>query len=204
VHGRYYKDCLVKLRIFELVEYARVIYVDADSVPLKSLDHLFTLPFDEPVAAPRADWLPSPCWASHLLVVKPSHDLWNRVEKHFECAAKQRRYDMDIINAEFAGEIATLPDGLVCLNSEWEDVTRPGSLRRGVGCSASVIHFTALGKPWSYRIGRVRRLRPNASPFFYQLWEMWWNARDEIFMHSQTRVRLRHLISKCANQLLEQ
>ncbi len=67
----YFKDCLVKLRIFQL-EYERVLFVDADAIPLKSLDDLLRFSFDGSVAAPRAYWLPQPFWTSALLVVRPS------------------------------------------------------------------------------------------------------------------------------------
>ncbi len=54
----YFRDCLNKLRIFQLIEYDRVKFVDSDAIPLKSLDTLLDLPFDGPVAAPSAYWLP--------------------------------------------------------------------------------------------------------------------------------------------------
>src|SRR5262249_8063857 len=126
VHGWYFRDCLVKLRIFELSDYDRVVYIDADAIPLKSLDSLLTLPFEEPVAAPSAYWLPQPSWTSSLLVVKPSAELWNRVRRHFASAAENRYYDMEIVNIEFGSRMRTLPAGVVCLNSEWVNVNTPG------------------------------------------------------------------------------
>ena len=80
----YYRDCLVKLQVLHLTDYARVIYLDADSVPLKSLDDLFAMPLGGPLAAPVAYWLPQPYWSSHLLVVTPSEALWKRVRRRLE------------------------------------------------------------------------------------------------------------------------
>ena len=178
---RYYRDCFVKLRVFALEDYQRVVYVDADAVPLAPLDDLFSFPFDGPLAAPRADWLPQPFWGSHLMVVRPSADAWQRVERLLPGAARRRHFDMDIVNDAFAGAIATLPARTVRLNSEWEDMTRPEAERRSTaGLDAVVVHFTALGKPWSHDPARVRRMRPKAHPFFYELWETWWKARAEV------------------------
>jgi len=195
---RYYRDCLTKLRIFELDEYERVVYVDADAIPLKSLDPLFDLQFAEPVAAPSAYWLPEQLSGSHLLVVKPSGQLWTRIRRHFPHAMEKRYYDMDIVNLEFGDAIHTLPADIICLNSEWEDVCRPSFFDDpDDACTkVHVVHFTALGKPWSYSPKRARRLRPRAHPFFHELWERWWQTREELFATSTPWVRIRFAVAK--------
>jgi alpha-N-acetylglucosamine transferase len=186
VDDPYYRHCLVKLRTFQLIEYDRVVYIDADAIPLRCLDDLLVLPLDGPLAAPRAYWLPQPCWCTGLLVVRPSLANWNRVSRHFNSASGNLLFDMDIINNEYAGEITTLPADTFCLNSEWEDADRPGFFGNpsDTYSRVGVVHFTALGKPWFYPIERVRRLRPKAHPIFYELWDTWRKTRDEIFLAS--------------------
>jgi len=181
-YSKYFEHSLVKLRVFELTKYERLIFLDADAIPLKTLDDLFEIKFSEPIAAPIAYWLPQPFWTTAMLVVKPSRKCWDRVKRQFPAAREKRFYDMDIVNAEFAGEICTLPQGCFSLNSEWEDTNRPSFWADPVEAysSVSVIHFTALGKPWSYSVEEVRRLRPTAYETFYDLWKMWRDARDEI------------------------
>jgi hypothetical protein len=181
VHGFGFDDCLVKLRVFQLTEYERVIYVDADAIPLHPLDALFDVSFDEPLAAPAAYWLPQPFRTSLLLVVKPSGALWSRISRHFHSASENGYFDMEMINVEFANEIHTLPDAIVALNSEWEDIHRPSYFadpKEGYR-KVWVVHFTALGKPWSYSVEQARRLRPDAHPVFHELWEKWWAARTK-------------------------
>ena len=148
----YYRDCLVKLHILHLTDYARVIYMDVDTAPLKSLDDLFALPLGAPLAASPAYWLPQPYWSSHLLVAAPSEELWKRVRRRLERTPRERRYDMDVINAEFGNEIHSLPPNLTLLNSEWEDRSRPHAFGDPSEAfrSLALIHFSALGKPWSY------------------------------------------------------
>ncbi|MGD1096881.1 MAG: hypothetical protein ABSB35_33425 [Bryobacteraceae bacterium] len=182
VKNRYYRHCLVKLRIFQLHEFERVVFADADAMPLKSLDSLFTIPFEGPIAAPAAYWLRQPFWTSALLVVRPSEAEWQRVSQHFASASDKGFYDMDIINSEFGSEIHTLPAGVFCLNSEWEEIDRAGFFGDfdETYSRVSVVHFTALGKPWVYSLKQVRRLRPKAHPIFYELWETWRKMRDEI------------------------
>ena len=82
----YFKDCLVKLRIFQLSQYDRVVYLDVDTLPLKCLDPLFEIPFSETLAAPSAYWLPQPQITSLLTVIKPSCKNWSRVKDHFKSA----------------------------------------------------------------------------------------------------------------------
>lgn len=182
-YGRYFRDCLVKLRVLQLTEYDRVVYLDADAIPLCHFDSLFDEPFDEKIAAPRAYWLEQPLVTSLLMVVKPSSDLWNRVERHFDTALEERIFDMEIVNREFDGAIHVLPNEYACLDSEWEDVGtsfhfgNPDTSLRSI----KLVHFSAFGKPWSISPRTVRRRRPNAHPTFIDLWQRWWAAREEVF-----------------------
>jgi alpha-N-acetylglucosamine transferase len=159
-----------------------VLFIDADSIPLKNLDYLFRFPFDGPVAAPKAYWLPQPFWTTALLLVHPSDENWGRLSRHFGTAAFTNSYDMEIVNAEFGSEITTLPLDVFSLNSEWEDRRRPGffgDFEKSYS-KISVVHFTALGKPWFYALEDVHRLRPDAHPVFYRLWESWRTTREEL------------------------
>lgn len=179
--GGYFKDSLVKLRIFELTEYDRVVYLDADALPLRNLDFLFALPFADSVAAPSAYWLPQPFWTTAMLVVRPSEAIWTRMRRHLE-SPSARWHDMDIVNRELAGEVHPLPSGVFGLNSEWEDVNRRGFFGDPIEAygRVAVVHFTALGKPWSYTVDEVRSLRPHAHEIFVELWATWRRTREEI------------------------
>jgi hypothetical protein len=201
--GWYYRDCFVKLQMFHLIDYARVIYLDVDAVPLKSLDDLFKLPLGAPLAAPVAYWLPQPYWSSHLLVVAPSNELWKRVRQRLERTPTDRRYDMNVINAEFGSEIYSLPPKLTLLNSKWEDRRRPHALGEPAEAfrNVSLIHFTALGKPWSYTPHRVRRLRPNAHPEFYRIWELWWEAQAQVLQERRIFLIAADRFSRAARSL---
>lgn len=183
VRDRAFRDSLTKLRIFELTDYDRIVFVDADAIPLRRLDYLFDIPMAGPVAAPTAYWLPQPLWTSALLVVEPSIASLGRVMRHVEAPRWMRQADMDVVNAAFAGEIQTLRPETFSLNSEWEEDGRSGHFPDPVETRArvSLVHFSALGKPWSYSLKEVRRLRPNAHPIFYELWEEWRRASAEEF-----------------------
>ncbi len=198
VRNRYYRDCLIKLKALGLTEYERVVFVDADAIPLRGLDFLFSLPFDEPIAAPSAYWVRQPYWTTCLFVAKPSAELWRRVARHFGAANERDFYDMDIVNEELRNEIRTLPADVVCLNSEWEDARRAGALGDldMTFANMAVVHFSALGKPWSYSPKQAKRLRVFAHPAFHLLWDTWWNARDEAFHGSPLSAQVRYTLHK--------
>ena len=54
-HHHFYKGCFNKFLSLTLNEYSRIIYMDADRVPLHNMDHLFHLEFPANVIA--AYWL---------------------------------------------------------------------------------------------------------------------------------------------------
>jgi hypothetical protein len=141
---------------------------------------LLDLPLDGPVAASSIYYLPQPCWTSALqLLVRPSAAAWNRVSWHFPSAADRRVYDMVIVNGEFGSEMCTLPAGVFYLNSEWEDADRPTfSVTSSIPIPTSRSSISTLGKPWFCSVEKVRRLRPNPHPVFYELANL---AEDEIF-----------------------
>lgn len=183
----HYRHCLVKLRALALSGYERILYLDADAIPLRSLDELLSSPLAGPIAAPRAYWLRQPFWTSAMMLVRPSKESWSRAKRHFGTARQSGSFDMDIINFEFADEIESLSPTVFCLNSEWEDVERPSIFEDLTqACSqVSVVHFSSLGKPWGHSAAAARALKPRAHPFFFELWERWRTARDRLLGGSE-------------------
>lgn len=176
----YYRHCLVKLRAFALSGYERVLYLDADAIPLRSLDEILSMPMKGRIAAPRAYWLRQPFWTSALMLLRPSRRLWSRAKRHFGTARQTGAFDMDIVNREFASEIESLSPAVFCLDSEWEDVDRPSIFGDMTEASSrvSVVHFSAMGKPWSHSVAEAKALRPRAHPFFFELRDRWRATRD--------------------------
>lgn len=69
-----------KLEIFKLVQYEKIVYLDADMIILHNIDHLFDSPHMSAVA--------SGCWSKHvskfnfnsgLLVIVPSLDIYDKL-----------------------------------------------------------------------------------------------------------------------------
>ena len=69
---------LTKLHIFRLVQYKKIIFLDADVLPIRPLSHLFhiTHPFS---AVPDVGW--PDIFNSGVLVISPGEDKFNDVRK---------------------------------------------------------------------------------------------------------------------------
>ncbi|KAF8465022.1 nucleotide-diphospho-sugar transferase [Kalaharituber pfeilii] len=175
------------------IKVERMIVFDADQLILRNLDHLFSLPPVE-IAAPRNYWgsnLQAPMGStSTLMVVTPSPSLWGRMQDAMN-SLKEGEYDMDLLNHVFGNEILTLPGRYCTLNSHWEVNNMPFWYHHdspahehtsekwaedpGVGLllDAEVVHFTALGKPWSRPVDDVTTARPDAHWVFVELFGEW-------------------------------
>ena len=84
-----------------------------------------------------------------------------------------------------AGEEATTEDGFPMMQTNYttEDQAQKGARGKwvedkGVGLlwDTEVVHFTALGKPWSFTVGDVRFKRPDAHWVFAQMFGEWRDA----------------------------
>lgn len=121
----YYRDVLLKLVSFNLLEWApqlrRVLVLDSDQIILKSLDDAFTrVPSNVEVTAPHAYWLlGEPGATTAMIMVSLSASLWARMNASLT-NIKEDMYDMDLVNSMFKGEMTLLPGNYVALNSHWE------------------------------------------------------------------------------------
>lgn len=185
----YYRGCLLKLSAFKLhtriKDIQRVLILDADQLIIRNLDHLFNLPL-VPFQAPNAYWISESFLSSTLMLIEPSDKLWSLIYYEIQDIPSDQ-YDMDIINKVFQGTSPLLPGAYSTLNSHWEDWNLPlwSEIRSTSETSVSswdlynlylesyVIHFTAIGKPWSYDLASIKEKKPYAHKALVQQWERW-------------------------------
>jgi hypothetical protein len=109
---------LTKIRVFDLVQYDRVLHLDSDIALLQHLDELFLLP-KTPIAMPRAYWSHGPpsAWqlTSLIMLVQPNpHEIPAMMEtlKRWQAQpnyAQSKKYDMDLLNHRFGASAMVLP-----------------------------------------------------------------------------------------------
>ncbi|KAF2435140.1 nucleotide-diphospho-sugar transferase [Tothia fuscella] len=109
---------ITKLRVFDLVQYDRVLHLDSDITLLHHMDELFHLP-KTPIAMPRAYWSDGPpsTWplTSLIMLVEPNPNeviammqtlhRWQKNPNY----SMSKKYDMDLLNHRFAASALVLP-----------------------------------------------------------------------------------------------
>lgn len=91
---------LTKLHIFRLTQFQKIIFLDADVLPIRPLSHLFNLPH-EFSAAPDVGW--PDIFNSGVLVVSPGNDKFNELYDLIKTKPSWDGGDQGILN-EWRGE----------------------------------------------------------------------------------------------------
>ncbi|KAJ3181724.1 hypothetical protein HDU87_000742 [Geranomyces variabilis] len=187
-----WRESLTRLAAFKLVEFDRIVVLDADGTVLKSLDFLFDLP-SFPIYAPRAYWLDQPFLASTVYVIEPSQALYDAQVEVIEKASKEGEtlFDMDVANRAFKDVASFLPGTIALLNGDFNQSPLAKSAANPFLTYAKLwenpyyVHFSesplgGYGKPWSGN-NRERRIvsKPHAHPLYRSLFETYWTRQDE-------------------------
>ncbi|KAJ3157998.1 hypothetical protein HDU89_000380 [Geranomyces variabilis] len=187
-----WRESLTRLAAFKLVEFDRIVVLDADGTVLKSLDFLFDLP-SFPIYAPRAYWLPQPFLAATLYVIEPSEALYDAQVEVYEKAAKKGEtlFDMDVANRAFKDIASFLPGTVALLNGDFNQPPLAKSAANPFLTNAKLwedpyyVHFSesplgGYGKPWSHsNPDRKIVSNPDAHPLYRSLFETYWARQDE-------------------------
>ena len=183
----YYRTVMLKLNVFNLTEYDRVVYVEADGVPLKNLDRLFDI-----AVAPAGLAAPAMHWGSGLtsilMVVEPSAEKFEILTS----PSDEGEFDMDVLNDFCDGlrssNCTALPSTYGFLNGLLAD-EYPKHLRGFAGTLESAVdvlkyghyvHFTSVGKPWDRPLSYLRQHMGtrDITDLQLMLWEDWYRIRD--------------------------
>ncbi|KAL4241793.1 hypothetical protein ABKN59_000729 [Abortiporus biennis] len=133
---------LTKLHIFRLTQYSKIIFLDADVLPIRPLSHLFKLPH-EFSAAPDVGW--PDIFNSGVLVLSPGDDKFNELNELFKTKGTWDGGDQGLLN-EWRGSnwnrlsftYNTTPTAAYTYAPAYERF----------GSQISAIHFIGPNKPW--------------------------------------------------------
>ncbi len=153
----YWKETIFKLKIFDLVQFDKIVFLDSDMMILRNLDSLFDCPHMSAVAAGQ---VMHPEWNrlnSGLMVVNPSHDdylkLVDCIDSTYEArnAVGEGFGDQDVINECFSewtlNNALHLPE-IYNVMLGYAGVMKKAGQICGVD-DIYVYHFTGAQKPWS-------------------------------------------------------
>lgn len=159
----YWQSTMAKLRVFDLTEYSKIVFLDADMMILKSLDWLFDMPHMSAVAAGKelhAEWTRM---NSGLMVIEPKKEMHDKMRSlglnmQKEAISKGESFgDQDVINAFFGGWSSQrekhLPPTFNTMLG-YGGVQMKRGIISGID-DISVYHFTGSQKPWGPVCDRI-------------------------------------------------
>ena len=159
---------LTKLHIFRLTQFQKIIFLDADVLPIRPLSHLFNIPH-EFSAAPDVGW--PDIFNSGVLVVSPGNDKFNELYELIKTKPSWDGGDQGLLN-EWRGEnwnrlsftynttptaAYTYVPGISSLSTYLTLINRYAPAYERYGSKISALHFIGPNKPWN--------ALPNRPPF---------------------------------------
>lgn len=175
---------LTKILIWKLTQFDHIIYLDADTIPLKSLDHLFekysSQKPTEIVSAPDIGW--PDVFNSGVMLIKPDPSVFSYLMKFSE--TENLSYDgadQGLLNEVFHLQGT---DGYSWTRLPFIYNMTPSSLYQNSPATERflynihLVHFVGSVKPWLYS--------PLQGSMFHDLW---WKVFNETYLESD-RIKL--------------
>ncbi|KAJ7751307.1 glycosyltransferase family 8 protein [Mycena maculata] len=134
---------LTKLHVFRLTQYSKIIFLDADVLPIRPLSHLFTLPH-EFSAVPDVGW--PDIFNSGVLVLSPGEDKFTELNQLLKSKGTWDGGDQGILNEWRGGDWHRL--SFTYNTTPTAAYTYAPAYER-FGSQISVIHFIGPNKPWN-------------------------------------------------------
>ncbi|KAG2156652.1 glycosyltransferase family 8 protein [Suillus bovinus] len=133
---------LTKLHVFRLTQYSKVIFLDADVLPLRPLSHLFSLDH-EFSAVPDVGW--PDIFNSGVMVLSPSEDKFMELQELLKTNGSWDGGDQGILNEWRGGNWNRL--SFTYNTTPTAAYTYAPAYER-FGSQISVVHFIGPNKPW--------------------------------------------------------
>ncbi|XP_059082167.1 glycogenin-1-like isoform X4 [Tigriopus californicus] len=135
-----------KLHCWNLVQYEKCVFLDADTMVIRNCDELFNR--EELSAAPDAGW--PDCFNSGVFVLKPSHDTYKALIQHANSEGSFDGGDQGLLNTFFS-DWATKDIGRhlsflynMCATATYTYLPA----YKKYGNQVKIIHFIGVSKPW--------------------------------------------------------
>ncbi|KAL6298716.1 hypothetical protein BKA93DRAFT_810095 [Sparassis latifolia] len=134
---------LTKLHAFRLTQYSKLIFLDADVLPIRPISHLFTIPH-EFAAVPDVGW--PDIFNSGVLVFSPGEDKFNELMGLLRTKGSWDGGDQGLLNEWRGGDWHRLS---FTYNTTPSAAYTYAPAYERFGSKISAIHFIGSSKPWS-------------------------------------------------------
>ncbi|KAM8805184.1 glycogenin-1 [Eudromia elegans] len=169
---------LTKLHCWELTQYSKCVFMDADTMVLSNIDELFER--EELSAAPDPGW--PDCFNSGVFVYRPSIETYNQL---LQLATEKGSFDgadQGLLNTFFSSWATTdmnkhLP---FIYNLSSTSVYSYLPAFKAFGANTKVVHFLGSTKPWNYTYdSRTKSLKGemlDPKMVHPEFLNMWWDT----------------------------
>ena len=173
-----FDNVFTKLRAWELTDFDKVVFLDADTLVLQNIDELF----DRPEIAAAPDFFMSDRFNSGVMVLTPSTETFEKMVKTLASSASYDGGDQGFLNNYFESWYAMdvehrLPCGYNMHHFVYQFLRTHASVCHELDKEIKIIHYT-LQKPW---FGK-----PTVSGGS----ELWWQVYLEV--HPEKEATWRH------------
>ncbi|RUP48306.1 glycosyl transferase family 64 domain-containing protein [Jimgerdemannia flammicorona] len=149
-----------KLHLWELTDYDKIIYLDADTMVVEKIDELFDFPEFSAVMDMGTTM------NTGVFVMEPSKATFNRMMSVYLGAPSYNHGDQGFLNWYFNFTSGRTMSGVYNVMSKYKDYASGKALLRG----AKVLHFTSETKPWSFYYSRHRDWEQNFDAGLFYWW----------------------------------
>ncbi|KAF4119676.1 Glycosyl transferase family 8 [Geosmithia morbida] len=192
---------LTKLNLWTLDQYERVLYLDADTLVLSNLDHLFSLPDHIGFAASPDVGFPD-CFNSGVMLLKPNKTTYMELSRLAGEVESFDGGDQGLLNIHFGDGTLGHPVKRLLSNQESPDPAARAWFRLSFTYNMQmhkvyrlyvsavlryrsqhkVIHFLGKDKPWNFPDGKVEAPEDTSAyfEFYCDMVSRWWHVRRQV------------------------
>ncbi|KAI9281082.1 hypothetical protein BY458DRAFT_499542 [Sporodiniella umbellata] len=169
-----------KMHAWRLVQYKKVVFLDADVFPFQNIDELFDRPSFS--AAPDAGW--PDCFNSGVFVAEPSNSVYNDLSKLASEEGSFDGGDQGLLNTYFSSWPES-PSHRLPFTFNTTPTAQYGYAPAQVqyGHKVNIAHFIGQNKPWKYQRFADGKILPMGSAWegTKDMVQAWWNTWDKYF-----------------------
>ncbi|KAI8877773.1 glycosyltransferase family 8 protein [Backusella circina FSU 941] len=167
-----------KIQLWKLTQYKKVVFLDADTLPLLNVDDLFERPAFS--AAPDAGW--PDCFNSGVFVAEPSDAIYDALVELSEEKGSFDGGDQGLLN-RFFNTWSTLPENRLPFTYNTTPTAQYGyaPAQNEFGHSISILHFIGPNKPWTYQRFSDGTVYPRGDTWhgIEHMLQIWWDTWDK-------------------------
>ncbi|CAO3689838.1 unnamed protein product [Rhizopus stolonifer] len=151
-----------KLNLWNLTQYKKVVFLDADTMVVKSIDDLFDYPQFSAVVDIGG------VLNTGVFVAEPNKETYEDIMKTYENAPSYNKGDQGFLNFYFNQTVNFLP-GYYNLMIKFTHFSTLASSFVTTN-TVRVLHFTSETKPWNFHFLNQREWRENYDGYLFGLW----------------------------------